>query len=343
MWRRCRPPGREGSGSPTAFRQRATTLPAEVRRRPAPASRPRASSRPCRSPGRARIEAVVVPEQAGSAAARAHAREDGGGRALGLARRQGAVVRLLQRPVHDRHGQLDQVERSLLGERVGAEGEGTAAAEAFVLGEGETRVVAEPRPLQQRQCLVIQAAKVVVADPVHLGSGLLREQRAVLDQRFETEAVGVVAVQADLAPVPGEQRERLGNAPAVRLRLVAVLPVRVAGDDEEGGRDAAGVLAAEELGERPVGIGAPREMTDEPVAGVAELAARGGPVAAVDAARRPVPRGGEPAPRPAPEIVQVVRERDREPMSPHIQPGCGKGLSPRVTRRGARTARRSST
>ena len=134
--------------------------------------------------------------------------------------------------------------------------------------------------------------------------------------------------------------ESLGDAPAVRLRLVAVLPVRVTGDDEEGGRDAAGVLAAEDLREGPVGIGAPREMTDEPVAGVAELAARGGPVAAVDAAGRPVPRGGEPAPRPAPEVVQVVRERDREPrVSPHPA-RLRQGLEPEG-RRGAEPGRRA--
>ena len=85
-------------------------------------------------------------------------------------------------------------------------------------------------------------------------------------------------------------------------------------------------------------------MADEPVGGVAELAARGGAVAAAHGASRAVPGGGESAPRPAPQVVEVVGEGDGEagaggarlvPPAPHIQPAGGSGSRPSPASRGA--------
>src|SRR5450756_1294351 len=84
--------------------------------------------------------------------------------------------------------------------------------------------------------------RVVVADAVHLGARASRQQAAVVAERLQAEAVAVVAVQADLAAVAVQKRKRLWDALAVGLGLVAVGAVRMAGDDEERGSDAAGCL-----------------------------------------------------------------------------------------------------
>jgi len=187
-----------------------------------------------------------------------------------------------------------------------------------VFGEGEAGVVREPRPLQQGQRLVVETAQVVVAYAAHLGAGLAREKRTVGGQRGLVEAVGVVAVQSDLAPMPRHHLQGPGTESTVRRGLAPVLSVRVPRDDVEGGRDAADVFAAQHARERPEGIRAARKMTHEPVGGIAELAAHGGPVTSADGACRTVAGRGEPSPRPSAQVVEVVGQRNGEALvAPH--------------------------
>ncbi len=119
---------------------------------------------------------------------------------------------------------------------------------------------------------MVEAAQVVVAHAAHVAAGAGEEVVAVLAERGDAEAVAVVAVQPDLAAGAAQEAEHLGDAALVHGRLVAVPAVGVAGDHEEGGVDAARILAGQHLGEGPVRIGAPRQMVGQPVRQVAHLA-----------------------------------------------------------------------
>ena len=129
---------------------------------------------------------------------------------------------------------------------------------------------------------------------------------------LEREPVGVVAVQADLAAGVGDELQGLRDAALVGLRLVAVLLVRVPGDHVEGRRDAAHVLAVDDLRERPERVGAARQVAHQPVGAVAELSQDGAALQVAGRAGGAVAGGGEAAPCPPPQVVQVVGERDRE-------------------------------
>ncbi len=119
-------------------------------------------------------------------------------------------------------------------------------------------------------------------------------------------------MQPDLAAGTAQQAEHLGDAPLVDGRLVAVPAVGVPGDHEERGVDAARVLAGQHLREGPVRVGASRQVMGQPVRHVAGLARQRSQVEAAQAAQAAVAAGGEPAPGPAPEVVDVVGQGDGE-------------------------------
>ena len=127
----------------------------------------------------------------------------------------------------------------------------------------------------------------------------------------------------------------------VGLRLVAVLLVRVAGDHVEGRGDAAHVLAAQELRERPEGVGAAPGVARQPVGAVAELAADAAGVEVPGGAQRAVAGGGEAAARPAPQVVEVVGERDREAAARSPERLRRSGAARGRARRGAAPGRRA--
>ena len=86
----------------------------------------------------------------------------------------------------------------------------------------------------------------------------------------------------------------------------------MAGDDEEGGVDAEAVLALDELGEGPVGVGTGRQVVGEGAQQALELPARGGVVAGARLERGATQRARDGARRPAPQVVDVVGQGDGE-------------------------------
>ena len=195
---------------------------------------------------------------------------------------------------------------------VRGEGEASPTAEALVLGEGEAGVVVEAGLLEQRQRLVVQAAQVVVAHSGDRSAGARRQIEAVGAQRAAAEPVGVAAVQPDLAPRAPEQVEHGRDAPRVGLGLVAVHARRVTRDDEERRVDAASVLALDHLKEGPVRVCAARKVTREPVADVSRHACGSLGIAVAEGARRGARRTLQAGRCPAPEVVDVVGQRDGE-------------------------------
>ncbi len=163
--------------------------------------------------------------------------------------------------------------------------------------------------------------------PETSASGPAGQVVAIEPQRAHAGAVGVVAVQADLTSSAAQHVERRGDAPPVGPGLVAVLPVRMAGDDVERGPGAARVFTAEQAGEGPGGVAAPRQVHGGPLAQIAELAAQSAAVAAAQGAGAAHARGGEAARGPAPHAVHVVGESDGEAA------GGGRPVAPQPSAR----------
>jgi len=227
---------------------------------------------------------------------------------LGALRRQAEVALLRQRGVHRCERDLEHVGRRFVFEVPGVERPREAGAKPDRVREAERRVVAER---QLRHIPVRVAAEVVVAVAGD-GPGKGLELRLLLGEARRIVGGRVAAVQPDLGAGLPQCLDELRPELVVRLGRRAVVRIVVSREHEERGTlRAVAPLLRDDLLETPVRVGAAHTVhgrRDER-GGLAERRRK------PNAQHVPLQPRGRPAhadARPAPRVVDVVREGDAE-------------------------------
>src|SRR5262249_17121102 len=222
------------------------------------------------------------------------------------------VPLLRERRVHRREWQLEDVGGGVALDVPRVERTRDAGAEADRIREAERRVVAKRK---LREVSVRVDAEVVVAMAQQRARERL-ELRLLVGEAPRIVRRVVAPVQADLAAGVADRLDQPRPQLVVALRRRAVVRIVVSSEDEER---RAGALALEDLAEPPVRIGPTHPMDRRGREG-SRLAKRRRRTDLEDMVLQPGGGAAQTDARPALGCVDVVRQRNREPVVCQAEP-----------------------